>query len=83
MSTLRTNDQNTRDVATAGSPRVLRMPEVCKKVGLGPDAVYKGVREKWFPAPFPLTPSGRAMGWYEHEVDAYLARRAGNREVTP
>ncbi len=82
MSALRSNDEHTRDVAPTG-PSVLRLPQVCKKVGLKPDSIYKGVREKWFPAPFPLTPSGRAMGWYEHEIDAYLQQRAEGREVRP
>lgn len=60
------------------SRRVLRLPAVINKVGLGRDSVYRGVREHWFPAPIKL--SERASGWFEDEIDAFLEKRASERE---
>ncbi len=66
----------------AGSPksrRILRLPEVKVKVGLGHDSIYRGGREGWFPKPVKLTP--RASGWFEDEVDQFLNQRAAERET--
>lgn len=69
---------------STGSIRVLKLRAVVEKVQLSADTIYRGVREGWFPGPFKIG-GGRASGWYEHEIDAYLARRASERirEVRP
>jgi prophage regulatory protein len=61
--------------------RILRLPQVIEKAGLGRDTIYKGVREGWFPAFIKLTP--RSTGWFEHEVDEFLERRAAERDSRP
>jgi prophage regulatory protein len=68
---------------TSAKPRrrVLRLPEVIQKTGLGRDSIYKGGREGWFPAGFKLTP--RATGWFEHEIDEFLERRGAERISRP
>lgn len=62
---------------TPAQRRVLRLPKVIDKVGLGRDSVYRGVREGWFPKPIKL--GERASGWLEHELDAFLEKRAAER----
>lgn len=53
--------------------RVLRLPAVQERTGLGRDSIYRGAREGWFPRPVKI--SERASGWLEHEIDAFLAER--------
>jgi prophage regulatory protein len=60
------------------SRRVLRLPELIKKVGIRRDSIYRGAREGWFPRPIKIT--SRASGWFEDEVDQWLASRAAKRE---
>ncbi len=65
-------------MTTVTSRRILRLPAVRAKVGLGTDSIYRGARQGWFPRPVKL--SERASGWFEDEIDAYLAQRAAIRE---
>ena len=68
----------------APSRRVLRLPQVEEKTGLGHDSIYRLGREGSFPRPIKL--SERASGWLEHEIDEWLEQRAaarGKREPAP
>ena len=58
--------------------RVLRLPQVIEKTGLGRDSIYRGAREGWFPKPIKI--SERASGWFEDETDEFLERRAVARD---
>lgn len=58
--------------------RVLRLPAVRAKVSLCTDTIYRGEREGWFPRHIKLTE--RASGWFEDEIDEYLAKRAAERD---
>ena len=62
------------------SRRVLRLPQVISKSGLGRDSIYRGAREGWFPKPVKLTP--RASGWFENELDEFLEKRAAERALS-
>jgi prophage regulatory protein len=64
---------------TPKSRRVLRLPQTIAKSGLGRDSVYRGGREGWFPKPVKL--SERASGWFEDEIDAWLEKRAAERDA--
>lgn len=55
--------------------RVLRMQGVCEKVGLGRSSIYELIAQGQFPRPFRLTPGGRAVGWFEADLDAWLMSR--------
>ena len=69
---------------TATSPRkILRLPAVREKTGIGRDSIYRGAREGWFPKPIKLTE--RCSGWFEDEIDLWLKSRAEQRtgEVAP
>ncbi len=53
---------------------ILRLPELCKRVGLCRSSVYALVRSGQFPRPIPLT--ARAVGWRDAEVEGWLQSRA-------
>ena len=55
--------------------RIVRMREVRKKVGLSQSHLYALISQGRFPAPFPIVPGGRAKGWLESTLDAYLTER--------
>jgi prophage regulatory protein len=57
--------------------RILRLPAVKTKTGLGHDSIYRGGREGWFPKHIKL--SERASGWLEHEIDSWIEERAKER----
>jgi len=63
------------------SRRILRLPQVIQKSGLGRDTIYRGGRENWFPKPVKLTE--RASGWFEDEIDQFLEQRAAQRVSQP
>ena len=60
--------------------RVLRMQSVCEKVGLGRSSVYELIANGKFPRSFRLTPGGRAVGWLESDLDAWLMSRRMSSE---
>jgi prophage regulatory protein len=53
------------------SRRILRLREVQKRVPWSRVTIWRNVRAKRFPAPVQLGPN--AIGWYEDEVEAFLA----------
>ncbi|WP_084813532.1 helix-turn-helix transcriptional regulator [Desulfogranum japonicum] len=50
--------------------RILRMDQVLERVGLGKSTIYERIKEGTFPRQIKL--GQRAVGWLEHEVDAWL-----------
>lgn len=52
---------------------ILRLPAVKTRTGLSRSTIYLRVAEGSFPAPVSL--GGRAVGWIEAEVDAWLNQR--------
>jgi prophage regulatory protein len=57
--------------------RVLRLPEVMRRVGLSRSTIWRQVRREEFPKPIPL--SMNAQGWLEDEVSEWLAEKADRR----
>lgn len=56
--------------------RILRLPLVVERTGRCRSSIFQGVRDGTFPAPIRLSTSPRgAVGWLEHEVDAWIERR--------
>jgi len=53
--------------------KILRIPSVKARTGLSRSTIYLRVAEGSFPAPVSL--GGRAVGWIEAEVDAWLNQR--------
>ena len=50
--------------------RLIRLPQVLDRVGLGRAAVYERVKAGTFPAPIKI---GAASAWVEEEVDEWIA----------
>ena len=57
------------------SNRVLRMRDLPQKVGFRPSTIYEMVATGRFPRPFKLVSGGRASGWLESDIDAWLDKR--------
>ena len=62
------------------SRRILRLPETEQKVGLKETQIRQKVAEGTFPKPVKLSASGRAIGWLENELEAYLDELIAARE---
>ncbi|NCC51123.1 MAG: AlpA family transcriptional regulator [Spartobacteria bacterium] len=58
--------------------KILRLPEVIARVGLKRASIYHHISEGHFPKPVPLGP--RAVGWLDHEIDAWLRQRLEERD---
>ena len=58
-----------------GFSRILRWPQVHFKVGLCRSHVHQLVSKGKFPTPIKLAPNGRASGWLEPEIDAWVEQR--------
>jgi len=54
--------------------RILRLPEVLARTGMGRSWVYREIAVGRFPKP---TKIGRASGWDSEMIDAYLASVLG------
>jgi prophage regulatory protein len=55
--------------------RVLRMRDLVQRLQLSQSRLYALIAEDKFLRPFKLIPGGRAVGWLERDVDAWLAER--------
>ena len=66
-------------LSAASGERILRMRELSHRLQLSPSRLYALIAEGKFLPPFQLVPGGRAVGWLECEVDAWLrSRRSGD-----
>ena len=53
--------------------RILRLPEVMKRVGICRALIYQHMAAGVFPKSISL--GARAVGWLEHEIDAWLTAK--------
>lgn len=51
--------------------RFLKLPEVCRRVGLGKTMIYAMVKDGRFPKPYKLSPF--TSRWSEREIVAWIA----------
>ena len=63
------------------SYRVLRLPEVINKTGLGRTTLWRMTAEGQFPASISL--GGKAIGWIEAEIDGWIEMRMSARQSAP
>jgi prophage regulatory protein len=63
---------------TVKQGRILRMRQLAEKLSLSDSHIYTLIQQNQFPKPFTLVHGGRAMGWYESDIDAWLAQRSGD-----
>lgn len=62
--------------------RVIRHTEVRKKLNVSSAKLFDMIAKGQFPRPFTIVPGGRAVGWLEADVEAWiLARKAGEEEA--
>ena len=61
--------------------RVLRMRDLSKRLQLSQSRLYALIAEGKFLRPVKLVPGGRAVGWLERDVDAWLAERSALRNL--
>lgn len=61
--------------AQVQADRILRRPEVRFRVGLSDSQIYSLVSEGKFPAQVKLAEGGRAVGWRESDIAAWIASR--------
>lgn len=55
--------------------QVIRHSQVCKKLQISSAKLFDLVAQGIFPRPFTLIPGGRAVGWLERDVDAWILDR--------
>ena len=58
------------------SQRLIRRPEVERRVGLRRAAIYKAMAEGRFPAPVKIGP--RAVAWIESDIDDWISARVAD-----
>ncbi len=58
--------------------RLLRLPEVIRKVGLSKTTIYKRAREGSFPKPVDL--GGGQTAWVESEIDSFIDNLIAGRD---
>ena len=63
------------------SHRILRLPEVMKKTGLGRTNLYQMTKAGQFPQSVSL--GAKAMGWVEEEIDKWIEQRMAARHSSP
>jgi prophage regulatory protein len=68
-----TTPQHPAPVPPSTPPRMLRIGDVMRPVGLGRSTVWRMVQEKRFPAPRRLGP--RAVAWIEADVGNWVLNR--------
>jgi prophage regulatory protein len=57
--------------------KLIRLPLVEDRTGLGKSSIYAGVKAGTFPAPVRL--SARAVAWRESDIDQWIAARLTTR----
>ncbi|HAY14555.1 MAG TPA: AlpA family transcriptional regulator [Armatimonadetes bacterium] len=60
---------------------ILRLPVVKARTGLSRSTIYLRVSQRTFPEPVCL--GGRAVGWVEHEIEAWLKAQIDARRAPP
>jgi prophage regulatory protein len=59
----------------ANQLRVIRHKQVRSKLQISSAKLFDMVARGQFPKPFTLIPGGRAVGWLEADVDAWITSR--------
>ena len=58
---------------TRRATRLIRLPEVMSRVGLGRSTIYRWMSEGKFPKPVQL--GGHSVAWVEEEVEAWVVNK--------
>ena len=68
MTTIRSTENNER-------VQIIRHAHVCQKLQISSAKLFDLIAQGIFPKPFTLIPGGRAVGWLERDVDAWVLDR--------
>ncbi len=60
-------------MSEAPARKIIRPSAVCERTGKSRTQIWRDVRDKKFPAPIQIGPG--AIGFYEDEIDAWIASR--------
>lgn len=66
---------DTAGLQLANQLRVIRHKQVRSKLQISSAKLFDMVARGQFPKPFTLIPGGRAVGWIEADVDAWIRSR--------
>lgn len=61
------------ECAPRSEKRLVRMPEVCNRIGVSRSSLYKMISMKTFPPPKQL--GGRTVAWLDSEISAWIDSR--------
>jgi prophage regulatory protein len=61
--------------------RIIRHAQTTEKLKLSSAKLHDMVAKGIFPKPFPLVPGGRAVGWLEQDVDAWILGRKDSAQL--
>lgn len=64
----------------SASLRVIRPCEVRSRLGLSRAKFADMIAKDKFPRPFVIVPGGRAVGWLERDVDAWIMERSNTAQ---
>ena len=78
--TLETDMQDSTSIEKSAPGRLLRLPEVMRRVGLKRSSIYQRMSEGRFPKSRSLGP--KCAVWVEAEVDAWISEVSNPRLVT-
>lgn len=56
--------------------RIVRHIDVCSRLQVSSGKLFDMVARGQFPKPFLIVPGGRAVGWLESDVDAWILGRS-------
>lgn len=55
--------------------RILRHADACRRLNISRAKLFDMCAKGEFPKPFPIIPGGRAVGWLEQDVEAWIVGR--------
>ena len=61
--------------------RIVRPEEARDRLGVSRAKFFVMITNGQFPKPFVIVPGGRAVGWLDSDVDAWILRRSSELEV--
>ncbi|WP_156256115.1 helix-turn-helix transcriptional regulator [Sandarakinorhabdus oryzae] len=60
--------------------RIVRHAEVSERLQVSSAKLFDMIARGQFPKPFVIVPGGRAVGWLESDVDAWIIGRHANAQ---
>jgi len=63
--------------------RMLKKTEVLRRTSMGKTQLAEAINHGIFPKGVPIFEGGRALGWFEDEVDSYVESRRKARDAAP